>query len=58
MLPQPRTIRGPIALASGNRSQGIPDYNPLNPKYRPFIAAWKRLPLPLANVLGRGSCAG
>ncbi len=30
----------------------IPDINPLNPKYRLFIAAWKRLPLPLANVLG------
>ena len=30
----------------------IPDLNPLNPKYRMFIAAWKRLPLPVANVLG------
>jgi FemAB-related protein (PEP-CTERM system-associated) len=30
----------------------IPDHNPLNPKYRLFIAAWKRLPLALANVLG------
>jgi FemAB-related protein (PEP-CTERM system-associated) len=30
----------------------IPDHNPLNPKYRLFIAAWKRLPLPVANVLG------
>ena len=30
----------------------IPDLNPLNPKYRLFIAAWKRLPLPVANVLG------
>ncbi|WP_158932093.1 FemAB family XrtA/PEP-CTERM system-associated protein [Acidisphaera sp. S103] len=30
----------------------IPDHNPLNPKYRMFIAAWKRLPLPVANVLG------
>ncbi len=30
----------------------IPDHNPLNPKYRLFISAWKRLPLPLANVLG------
>ena len=24
----------------------------MNPKYRAFIAAWKRLPLPLANALG------
>ena len=30
----------------------IPDVNPLNPKYRLFIAAWKRLPLPVANLLG------
>jgi FemAB-related protein (PEP-CTERM system-associated) len=30
----------------------IPDHNPLNPKYRLFIAAWKRLPLPVANALG------
>jgi FemAB-related protein (PEP-CTERM system-associated) len=30
----------------------IPDHNPLNPKYRMFIAAWKRLPLPVANILG------
>jgi FemAB-related protein (PEP-CTERM system-associated) len=30
----------------------IPEHNPLNPKYRLFIAAWKRLPLPVANVLG------
>jgi FemAB-related protein (PEP-CTERM system-associated) len=30
----------------------IPEFNPLNPKYRMFIAAWKRLPLPVANLLG------
>ena len=30
----------------------IPEHNPLNPKYRMFIAAWKRLPLPVANLLG------
>ena len=30
----------------------IPDHNPLNPKYRMFINAWKRLPLPVANTLG------
>jgi FemAB-related protein (PEP-CTERM system-associated) len=30
----------------------IPDHNPLNPKYRAFIAGWKRLPLPIANRLG------
>jgi FemAB-related protein (PEP-CTERM system-associated) len=30
----------------------IPDRNPLNPKYRLFIAGWKRLPLPVANAIG------
>jgi FemAB-related protein (PEP-CTERM system-associated) len=30
----------------------IPDHNPLNPKYRLLIEAWKRLPLPLANAIG------
>jgi FemAB-related protein (PEP-CTERM system-associated) len=30
----------------------MPDHNPLNPKYRLFIAGWKRLPLPIANRLG------
>ncbi len=30
----------------------IPDHNPLNPKYRLMIAAWKRLPLKLANLIG------
>jgi hypothetical protein len=30
----------------------VPDNNPNNPKYRYFISAWKRLPLPVANVVG------
>ena len=30
----------------------IPEKNPFNPKYALFIEAWKRLPLPLANLLG------
>lgn len=30
----------------------LPDNNPLNPKYRRFIALWKKLPLPVANFLG------
>jgi FemAB-related protein (PEP-CTERM system-associated) len=30
----------------------LPDINPLNPKFRLFIAAWKRLPLPVANLVG------
>jgi FemAB-related protein (PEP-CTERM system-associated) len=34
------------------RSKELPDVNPLNPKYRLFIEAWKRLPLPVANLIG------
>jgi FemAB-related protein (PEP-CTERM system-associated) len=34
------------------RGGDVPDINPLNPKFRLFIAAWKRLPLPVANVIG------
>lgn len=30
----------------------LPEKNPSNPKYALFIAAWKKLPLPLANLLG------
>ena len=30
----------------------IPEHNPLNPKYKAMIAAWRRLPLPVANLLG------
>lgn len=35
-----------------NRSAAVPDHNPLNPKYRLFIRAWQRLPLPVANFVG------
>jgi hypothetical protein len=34
------------------RGTDVPDVNPLNPKYRLFIAAWKRLPLAVANRIG------
>jgi FemAB-related protein (PEP-CTERM system-associated) len=30
----------------------IPEHNPLNPKYALFIRAWKRLPVPVANLIG------
>ncbi|MFH5925466.1 FemAB family XrtA/PEP-CTERM system-associated protein [Roseomonas xinghualingensis] len=30
----------------------LPEHNPSNPKYKLMIAAWKRLPLPMANFLG------
>lgn len=30
----------------------IPDINPLNPKYRLFVQAWKHLPLPVSRLIG------
>ena len=30
----------------------MPDVNPSNPRYRYLIALWKRLPLPVANLIG------
>jgi FemAB-related protein (PEP-CTERM system-associated) len=34
------------------RRRDIPQNNPLNPKYRAFIALWRKLPLPLVNAVG------
>ena len=34
------------------KAQQIPEINPLNPKYQFFIAAWKRLPLPVSQLVG------
>lgn len=34
------------------KANGIPQNNPMNPKYRLFIALWQRFPIPLANLLG------
>lgn len=33
-------------------SRTVPDINPLNPKYRVFVEAWKRMPLPVTKSLG------
>ena len=30
----------------------VPEINPLNPKYRLFIQAWKKMPLAVANIVG------
>ena len=45
----PENLRYRYKLAPG---ASIPDHNPMNPKYRLFIAAWKKLPLPIANAIG------
>ena len=34
------------------KRKDVPQNNPLNPKYRAFIALWRRLPRPAANALG------
>jgi len=34
------------------KRDSVPQNNPANPKYRAFIALWRRLPKPLANTLG------
>ena len=46
-VPAPMHYR--FRLAPG---QKIPENNPLNPKFRLFIAAWKCLPLPVAGIVG------
>lgn len=33
-------------------ARDVPNVNPLNPKYRLFVAAWQRLPLAVANRAG------
>jgi len=34
------------------KADDIPDINPLNPKYRLFISAWKKLPLSMTRLIG------
>lgn len=46
---EPAPLHYRYRLAPG---ASIPDHNPLNPKYRLMIAAWKRLPVAVANLLG------
>ncbi len=35
-----------------NKIDRVPEINPLNPKYKAKIEAWKKLPLPLTRLLG------
>lgn len=43
----------PVPLVYARRSDGpARTVNPLDPKYRLMVAAWKRLPVPLAAMLG------
>ncbi|MBF0163131.1 MAG: FemAB family PEP-CTERM system-associated protein [Magnetococcales bacterium] len=34
------------------RAEKLPEINPMNPKYQLFIRWWKRLPLPVAEIVG------
>jgi FemAB-related protein (PEP-CTERM system-associated) len=34
------------------KAKGVPDLSPANPKYKVFIATWKKLPLPVSQWLG------
>ena len=34
------------------KADSMPDINPLNPKYKLFIAAWKKLPLAVSQMIG------
>ncbi|SMF94734.1 FemAB-related protein, PEP-CTERM system-associated [Methylomagnum ishizawai] len=34
------------------RAGKMPDINPLNPKYRLFVAAWRHLPVPMSKLVG------
>lgn len=34
------------------KRDSVPQNNPMNPKYRAFIALWRRLPIGVANALG------
>jgi FemAB-related protein (PEP-CTERM system-associated) len=46
---EPRPIIHQYYLREGHDTPAV---NPTNPKYRTFIALWRRLPVPVANVLG------
>ncbi len=46
---EPEELHYCYRLAEG---AAVPDNNPNNPKYKLVIAAWKRLPIPVANLLG------
>ncbi len=46
---EPTPLAYEFKLAAG---QSMPDINPLNPKYRAMVSAWKKLPLSVANMAG------
>jgi FemAB-related protein (PEP-CTERM system-associated) len=45
---EPRPINHQYRLLG---AKSLPNVNPTNPKYRAFIQAWRRLPVPVANAV-------
>lgn len=46
---EPQPLPYEYYLVSSNQ---VPDVNPTNPRYRLLVSTWRRLPLPLANLIG------
>jgi FemAB-related protein (PEP-CTERM system-associated) len=46
---EPQPLQYEYLLVKAKR---VPELNPLNPKYRLLIDVWRRMPLPLANLIG------
>jgi FemAB-related protein (PEP-CTERM system-associated) len=46
---EPAPLCYQFRVAAGHK---VPELNPLNPKFHLLVAAWKRMPLPLATRLG------
>jgi len=46
---EPKALHYEFLLKAGGE---LPDINPLNPKYQMMIKIWKKLPLPIANIVG------
>jgi len=46
---EPKALHYEFILKEGGE---LPDINPLNPKYQLMIKTWKKLPLPIANIVG------
>jgi FemAB-related protein (PEP-CTERM system-associated) len=46
---EPKPLHYEYKLVKANK---VPEKNPLNPRYRFFVEAWRRLPVPLTRVVG------
>lgn len=46
---EPKPLHYEYLLVEADR---VPEHNPLNPRYQLLIKLWRRMPLPLANLIG------